>query len=268
MGSWLGLTGGRSRLLAGVVAAVISAGGAQAQETRPWSGFYAGLHGGYLWGAGSTSLSLQPDRATWEAGSPDYGQFDGRYSQSADGFLGGAQAGYNWRSGTFVYGFETDLAYSEADDRSERTALVTDGATFPMRARSSQELDWLGTLRGRVGVLPFEDQRLLIYVTGGLAYGRVSTSHSFIDLDQMSGFVGSSSDWEAGGVVGAGFELAIGQAWTLKAEYLYYDLGDRRVGSRPYDNTVPMPPNFGMDAHYDLNGHIARLGINYRIGGY
>jgi outer membrane immunogenic protein len=243
------------------------AGEVQAQEPRSWSGFYAGIHGGYHWGAGSTSISLQPDLASWLAISPDYGQFQGRYDSSADGFIGGAQLGYNWRSGTLVFGFETDISYLDAEGSETRAAMVSEGGpAFPVVAYSRQEIDWLGTVRGRIGVLPFEDQRLLVYVTGGLAYARVRTGQQIMDVDFASGYAGSSSDWEVGGTVGAGLEWTMGGAWTLKAEYLYYDLGDRRVEGTHVNNAAP--PQFGFDAQYDLSGHIARVGLNYRIGAY
>ena len=145
--------------------------------------------------------------------------------------------------------------------------MVTEGLdTFPIRLQNAAEIDWLGTLRARIGVTPFGNDRVLVYVTGGLAYARVKTAHSFIDVDNASGYAGSSSGWEAGGTIGAGLEWGIGGGWTLKAEYLYYDLGDIKEHGEHVNNAAP--PEFGTDAHYDLNGHIARLGVNYRIGGY
>jgi outer membrane immunogenic protein len=255
------------RFVAGVVAVVglAIATPAQAQDRWPWTGFYAGIHGGYHWGGGGSFLSLEPSVANWTSLSPDYGQFHGRYDSSPDGFLGGGQLGYNWRSGTFVVGLEADISRSDADGQKSHSALVTEGLdTFPVAAFSRQEMDWFGTVRGRVGVMPLQDRRLLVYVTAGLAYARVRTAHTIVDIDLQSGFAGTSSDWEVGGTVGAGLEWGIGGAWTLKAEYLYYDLGDRRVEGANFNNASPL----GFDARYDLSGHIARVGVNYQIGGY
>ena len=41
---------------------------------------------------------------------------------------------------------------------------------------ASTELEWFGTLRGRLGITPW--QTTLLYVTGGLAYGKINTSVS------------------------------------------------------------------------------------------
>jgi outer membrane immunogenic protein len=106
----------------------------------------------------------------------------------------------------------------------------------------------------------------MLYLTGGLAYGRVSTAHEFKDVAANSGFVGSSSSTDVGGTVGGGLEWAAHSGWTVKAEYLYYDLGGRTVAGNHFNN--PAPPQYGADAHYDTQGHIVRLGINYRLGGH
>ena len=49
-----------------------------------------------------------------------------------DGFVGGVQFGRNWQMGQIVYGIEGDISFSGADD-----------------------IDWIGTVRGRLGYLPY-----------------------------------------------------------------------------------------------------------------
>ena len=58
--------------------------------------------------------------------------------------------------------------------------------------------------------------RILPYVTGGLAVGNVKNS--------ISGF-GDSSTTKAGYALGGGVEAALAGPWTAKVEYLYADLG-------------------------------------------
>lgn len=235
---------------------------ATAQDHKSWTGFYAGAHAGYDWGAGHSSLSLLPDLASWVVGDPAYAQLHGRYDKSPDGFLGGAQLGFNWQSGSIVVGIETDLARLNVSSTSQRQATILGSL---VGTSLKQELDWLGTVRGRIGILPTGSANVLVYLTGGLAYGRVSTSHYFMDLTQNSGFVGSSSDWDVGGVVGGGVEWALRDGISLKAEYLYYDLGGRTVGAAHFQN--PAPPQYGANAHYDTQGHILRVGVNYKLSG-
>jgi outer membrane immunogenic protein len=92
------------------------------------------------------------------------------------------------------------------------------------------KIDWFGTVRGRVG---YVWDRLMLYATGGLAYGKVAVGGS----STVSGTItpGSApfgithvighSQNNTGWTVGAGLEEALGNNWTLKAEYLYVDLG-------------------------------------------
>jgi outer membrane immunogenic protein len=227
-----------------------------------WAGFYAGANLGYQWGAGHGSMSLKPSLGAWTALSPVFGSFDGRYDDSPSGFLGGAQIGINWQSGTIVFGLEADIDWLDTDQTALRSANVP--LFFPTRATVRQELDWLGTVRGRLGLLVTPDQGLLVYATGGLAFGRVNTSHEFgrVDVQPLVGFGGSSSETEFGWTVGAGAELRLDRHWSIKGEYLYYDLGDQCVTGAP----VNQPPNrFSADAHYETSGHIVRIGVNYRL---
>lgn len=54
-----------------------------------WTGFYAGVHGGAI-----------------------FGKTSGDFDESANGGVAGLQAGYNYQFGQFVIGAETDFAYT------------------------------------------------------------------------------------------------------------------------------------------------------------
>ena len=149
-----------------------------------WSGPYAGLNIGYEWG-----------KVTNTAGEPS-------------GLMGGGQVGYNWQSGQFVFGAETDIQFSGADD------------TFaPWKFANP----WFGTLRGRAGVA---FNNVLLYATLGLAYGELKGT--FLGLDETKTEVG----W-AGGV---GAEYGFTPNWSAKVEYLYMDLASRSFSITGTDN--------------------------------
>jgi outer membrane immunogenic protein len=149
-----------------------------------WSGPYAGLNIGYEWG-----------KVTNTAGEPS-------------GLMGGGQLGYNWQSGQFVFGAETDIQFSGADD------------TFaPWKFANP----WFGTLRGRVG---YAFNNILVYGTLGLAYGELKGT--FLALDETRTEVG----W-AGGV---GAEYGFTPNWSAKVEYLYMDLASRSFSITGTDN--------------------------------
>lgn len=149
-----------------------------------WGGAYAGLNLGYEWGS-----------VTNTAGDPT-------------GVAGGGQLGYNWQNGQFVFGVETDLQFSNADD------------TFAPFKFSNP---WFGTVRGRAGAA---FNNVLLYATLGLAYG--SLEGQIPGLDETRTEVG----W-AGGL---GAEYGFASNWSAKVEYLYVDLASREFSITGTDN--------------------------------
>lgn len=151
-----------------------------------------------------------------------YGWGEADYSGDIDGFLGGIQAGYNYQlSGPFVIGIEADIQYSNIE-----SSVFT--------------LDYFGTVRARAG---FAVDQFLLFGTGGLAYGRGTYEIGGLSNDQTN----------VGWTIGAGAEYAIDLNWSVKAEYLYVDLG-----SETY-TTVAGPIDVG------LTSNILRAGVNYRF---
>src|SRR5687767_8264637 len=128
-----------------------------------WTGFYVGVNGGYGWGESKNNLD------TFAPLPPEF-QFPGsndcdvaavcissRGTNDLKGVIGGLQAGYNWQAGRFVVGIETDFQASDQDGTQRFTTdLVANTVPITASGRLKQELSWLGTLRGRVGVVARE----------------------------------------------------------------------------------------------------------------
>jgi outer membrane immunogenic protein len=165
--------------------------------------------------------------STWDS----IGSFD------VAGFLVGGTAGYNWQAGQFVFGLEGDYAWTNIDGST--------GAACPTGCQTSN--GWLATVRGRIG---YAFDRFLPYVTGGLAIGDIKTS--------QPGFVGGH-DTNVGFSVGGGLEFAISMAgnWTVKAEYLYVDLGKFNCGLGCGNGLNPDNVSFST--------HLVRGGVNFRF---
>src|ERR1019366_5822209 len=88
---------------------------------------------------------------------------------------------------------------------------------------------WFGTVRGRIGFSLNSYPQLMIYATGGLAYGESSRSASTTtfetDGDLVSFFpYGSISKVNIGYTVGGGVEWAFMPNLSVKAEYLFVKL--------------------------------------------
>src|SRR5712664_844149 len=215
------------------VSAIVSSGAAQAADlpvrtytkapmvvdpVYNWTGFYVGANLGWSFGRARTDFSI--------AGVP----FSST-SQRMDGILGGLQAGYNWQSGRAVFGLETDIQATAQKGSSSLTRFIPGtpcilefDVQFPVCLPNTNipaitgivtyqnKLPWFGTFRGRLGFTPAD--RWLLYVTGGLAYGEVTTSET---LNVNGASVAFSTDrTKLGWTVGGGVEAALWGNWTGK----------------------------------------------------
>jgi outer membrane immunogenic protein len=196
---------GSSLAAAGTAAAADLPRGSTPYYSKPtptaynWSGLYAGVNAGYEWGK-VTNLAVNPS-----------------------GLMGGGQVGYNWQSGQFVFGGETDIQASGADD------------TFAPWKFSNP---WFGTLRARAG---FAMNNILIYGTLGLAYGELRGEVPGLD----------ESKTELGWTGGLGMEVGFAPNWSAKVEYLYMDLGDRAFSVTGMDNGLQANIlRFGVNYHF------------------
>jgi outer membrane immunogenic protein len=244
-----------------------------------WNGFYIGGNAGYSWGRASTDGNQTGTQSVSVftllggvllPGFPvvtPLGTTPLTGRANVNGFIGGGQAGYNWQRGTWLFGLEADIQGS--DERgSADVCLVAGCAIGTGLFTANYKLDWFGTARGRVGFLPTD--RVLLYATGGLAYGEVSATAPVIPL--------SWGSTRAGWTVGAGAEAAIDQHWSVKLEYLYMDLGNVGSGSTTATNVVTqvgVPVRFTTVTTTTLasafstrfTDNILRVGLNYRFGG-
>ena len=226
-----------------------------APERFDWSGFNVGVNIGYGWGEVDDRVNPLPDPATFDA-SPFSVQ------PSPDGVLGGIQLGYNGQSGSFVYGVEADIQAADINDTDVTTPLA-DAAGVPVpgwNSRVTAEVDWFGTVRGLLGFTLIPE--LLVYGTGGFAYGdvKVSSLTTFTPAPPFT-YRGSSSaigtGWTAGGGVAYGFG-----AWSAKIEYLYVSL------DTPSHTASPLAPNPPFALRHkvgDIDMNIVRFGVNYRF---
>jgi outer membrane immunogenic protein len=213
-----------------------------------WSGFYAGLNGGY---------SVADNRSTLASFVNPVVGLDNleSYKISPAGFVGGGQLGYNWQAGAWVFGLETDIQGSAQRDT---VCVLTCDFASAFGANVTQKLPWFGTARGRVGVAV---DRSLLYLTGGLAYGQVRTDVIEVDGPGTVAAV-SINKIRTGWTLGGGIESALVGNWTAKVEYLYLDLGSQSFG---FVDAFGPPGAIAVTA--DAKDHIIRAGLNYRFGG-
>ena len=228
-----------------------------------WTGFYGGLNAGFGWDGNDSAFSGNAPLAAFFAA----GEFPTSVGTSSSGGLVGGQVGYNAQiAPSWVVGVETDLDW--ADVRGSGT--VTPPSTFyaPFTTSASKSLDWLGTARVRGGFLPAPN--VLVYATGGLAYGGVKESYSTVATGltyatcpaNFTCSIGSDSSTRLGWALGAGVEMALDAHWSVKAEYLFADLGKQSATAL---TTATGLPTAAFTASSNFEDSIARVGLNYKF---
>lgn len=293
-----------------------------------WHGFYAGLNAGYGWGTNKNPDSSQLNAGSWSVttrvipggaftyGSPFVGSAlaTNGASLTQSGFIGGGQFGYNFQfKETFVAGFEAD--FQGADFRGGSTGFghlngsSTDGTPavgiFGLQngafANSlSAGLDYLGTARGRLGFLL--KPNLLIFATGGLAYGgawanvatygaSTITPYAYQTGSPTAPYPAAAQSYVGGGrsntllvgySAGGGVEWMFMRNWSLKAEAFYYNLGSLNVSTcavaNPANGQILInqaanaisraysgPGAINGFTSVNYQGVIARAGVNYHF---
>jgi len=245
-----------------------------------WTGFYAGGNLGYSSGKADTTAAVSPYNvpcSSLRGGCTSALGGSNSISLNPNGLIGGGQVGYNWQfAPSWLAGIEADWQWSGQKDSgfggfTGTNPFVQNGGTCPCPASTqttditaiTAKLSWFGTVRGRVGLV---SNNILLYGTGGLAYGRVSvlgnnTSNATADTFSVTystpfSYSNTKTGWTAGG----GIEAVIGASnWTWKLEYIHIDLGS--IGGGSFGSVPAVTLNTSK-----FTDEIVRVGLNYRFG--
>jgi outer membrane immunogenic protein len=215
-----------------------------------WSGWYMGVNVGGAWDT-NTNASVENINGFGAIIFPGIS-----VSPKPSGAIGGGQLGYNWQVANWLLlGIEADIDASGFKGSATTGSQVIPG--FPNITTVQQQNNWLGTVRGRLGLLPTSN--LLFYGTYGFAYGQTELNFNSVNtglacplLCENDNFSSMREGWSAGG----GFEYLFLSHWTARVEYLYVDLGTQFFG--------PTPANLFIGS-VTLRENIVRAGLNYKF---
>jgi outer membrane immunogenic protein len=225
-----------------------------------WSGWYVGVNVGGDWRQDAWNFGIDPGTHIGVAANLAAVSTAGTGNGNRGSFIGGGQVGYNWQAqgSKWLFGVEADISGIGSQTRSAAGVLPTTGDTFAIT--ESDRSNWLATFRGRFG---YAWDRSLLYVTGGLAVADIRLSSTYFDTLFTTSGASSRSGVRAGFAVGAGWEQALAQNWSVKLEYLYTQFD--RVG---FDYVVSNPGGSNLVHVSDrLSDNIVRVGLNYKLGG-
>ncbi len=245
-----------------------------------WTGFYVGGNAGYGWK--DPAVSFTPNDALAAADTCGSGSCPPAASFRIGGGLGGLQAGYNWQiNQNWLVGFETDFDWSGINGTGTSNFSLN---TVPSNFQASERTQWFGTVRGRFGYLAASN--LLLYGTGGFAYGRVNENVSLnsplsglnpgpptsfacvgggVGVGASNCFVGNSSRIATGFTIGGGAEYALWRNLSVKAEYLYVNLQGNSVNVVAQGFTPGTTPSSFTAAYSKVDFNVIRGGLNWKF---
>lgn len=255
-----------------------------------WSGFYAGTLTGYSFSGRQSVRTIGNNNGLDGLTNTQLNVAQGRRPPfqrlELDGLTSiGGGIGYDHQftpGAGLVVGVAADATLMDLDRRRGYFSPAQPANAFtPEISGFRQRLDYLATVRGRVG---YAFDRFLVYGTGGFGFGDVFYRAAFLrNTDAALAYAGRYNGMETGFVYGGGVEYALpadsflsrfnllsyinlfkSEAITVKAEYLRYDLGSRNV---LVNSLIPGGPTGSYTSRFHTEGNLIRGGFTYRFGG-
>lgn len=236
---------------------------AHAADAIHWDGAYAGFTAGTA--IGTAKMKLDPSGSFLGPTANDItdGNFWRRSTDlDSTAFTGGVYAGYQQQHDRLVLGIEAEINYLGLDEDASTTSFVAaTGSTY--RLDQSVKTDLFASLRPRVGYVPEAfSGNLMVFGMAGITLTRAQIEQKFTQLNVAYYSQGFEGDHLlVGWTLGGGAEYALSQTWSLKAEYLYADLG--AIKSHAPGNTGFT--GYTTDNQAELTSHILRLGTAYHF---
>jgi len=154
------------------------------------------------------------------------------------------------------YGYDEDCdppAAAPAPAAAAPAAPTTMALPAGSRLSMSRDLNWLASMRGRLG---YTWNQTLFYATGGIAWGNFGyTANAAFGPSASASF----NDTKTGWVIGGGAEWAFSPSWSLRAEYLHYEFAGT-------SRTVPTAGGTVSFGWQDTSVDVVRTGVTYRFG--
>ena len=212
-----------------------------APSAATWTGAYVGAHAGYAWGDATT----RDDPSDWETSDPKY---IGPFPFDLDGAVAGVTLGYNFQRSRIVFGPEIEIGYmgingsrrTDSSNPTKHQTLAVDAGLYAL-------------LGGRVGVA-FD--RTLVYAKGGWIWWGTDATQ----VTTNPGFVTHGTGAYSGLAYGGGVEQILAGGWSVKAEYMHLDFGDKGGDQTGIEDGHVFGNRTSVDAD------TVKIGVNYKFG--
>ena len=216
-----------------------------------WTGIYIGGQVGYAWSSGNFKFfGVDPISGIAFSASGD---------PNPNGVIGGGHVGYQYQINQWVLGIEGSVDGTSLS----KTAVVALPGVFgggaTVNAHSSADIQ--GSIRGKLGIAW---DRVLIYATGGVAFGGFNTDWSLAGTTPAGVPIFASSNFSntrVGWTVGGGLQYAVTNNWWIFAEYRYSDFGS--VNNGLFGTALPVGTIFNGNRQITQNQ--VQAGFSYKF---
>ena len=211
-----------------------------------WTGFYIGANIGGAWSNNRLTDTLFLTNLN--------------NNNNSGRFIGGGQIGGNYQVGNFVIGGEWDFDWSGNNNNNGAGVVIPGVGTVVVTNNNNNR--WITTVAARFGYAV--DHWLLYGKAGGgwvgnnnnLTVTNLTTGVSFTcGTFNLTNCGNNTGGW----LVGAGFEYAFTNNWTVKFEYDYLGLGNRTF-------FIPATAPFLAGDTFTTNNRnvqMVKVGVNY-----
>jgi outer membrane immunogenic protein len=203
-----------------------------------WTGFYVGANIGGAWARNNWTDTL----------------FLTNFNNASNAvFIGGGQIGGNYQIGNFVVGGEWDFDW--AGNHNGNSVFIPGVGSIAVTNNNR----WITTVAARFGYAV--DHWLFYGKAGGgwVGNNNLTVTNLTTGVSLTCGNFTNCGNNTGGWLVGAGFEYAFTNNWTVKLEYDYLGLGNRTI-------VVPATaPFFAGDTFTSNNRNVqmVKVGVNY-----
>jgi outer membrane immunogenic protein len=217
-----------------------------------WTGFYVGVNGG----VGQLTSKFTDQQYFWGGDTTEWDNTT---------FMAGGQLGYNYQWEHLVVGIEAD-----ADYHGNTISKTRPDGEDNEGMQDHSKVDFVGTVRLRIGVAVADD-KALIYMTAGGAYAHGNWNEHYFQ-DQTDNSFSRDVDWQGddwrwGWTAGFGIEYKLNCHWSIRAESLYTWLTEDETAITSQGSSRSLNPN-DFKFTFSDNMFDYRVGVNYSFGSF
>lgn len=243
------------------------------EPTHGWAGTHAGVILGVQTDNANQNLQVSDPQKSLSGQGANADQsvlLTGTVNSAKNAALGGIYGDYLWQDQQIVYGASAQLMADQCKTGPSRNGSLSDPTKAPFPAYSSEVRgqSCLSSLAAILGKIGYAQGNALLYLDGGLAFGRIksTTTASITNLGNppADSWSGNTAKNMTGYIVGAGVQYAVTKNTALGLSASHYDLGKFSYATKPDAFTTGDQPGVSQLISGRARGNMITLSLDYQ----